>query len=300
MVSCSTISYGSNDVALTDRNDTRRHFAQGRFLLMLSMMVVQTQGKEAQRKGLVILWIGHGASPPMEQPSPDSYPSRHPSHNGRMFFSMFEKFPIQVRSLHACHDDKRLATTFDRIMNAAVPQLAVRFQSHFGPLPACFQSLRRYGIPKDILPLDEQGNLDNSDFRNTIAWYQTQQDVISDDHQKRPRSDQAYIPHPVESDILLGKGKRGERFRGNQLLRKVIAENYDAYDSGHRRTKLAILHLIYFHLLQLGCRFLEPAKLESSGDSVQWVELTQDEAIGKISMGIRNYRRKGVAPVLLD
>jgi len=262
---------------------------------MLSMMVVQTQGKEAQRKGLVILWIGHGTNPTTEQPPPDSHPTRHPSYNGRMLFSVFEKFPIQVRSVHACHDDKRYATTFNGIMNAAAPELALRFQSHFGPLPACFQSLRRYGIPKEIIPLDEQGILDNTDFRDILAWYQIQQDGTSDDHQQSFIS-QTCIPHPVESDILLGKGKRGEKFRGNQLLRKAIAENYDAYDAGHRRTKLAILHLIYFHLLQLGCRFLQPAKLERSGDPVQWVELTEDEAIGKISMWIRNHRRKGVIP----
>jgi len=259
---------------------------------MLSMMVVQTHGKEAQRKGLVIVWIGHGAHPPTEQ----SHPTRHPSHNGRLFFSVFKKFPIQVRSIQACHDDKRLATIFNGIMNAAVPELALRFQSHFGPLEACFQSQRRYGIPKEILPIDEQGNLDNSDYRDILARYLTQPNGTTNDNQKSSAVSQAYIPHPVDSDILLGRGKRGNKFRGNQLLRKAIAENYDAYDAGKRRAKLAILHLIYFHLLQLGCRFLQPAELGSSGEPIQWKEVTEDEAIERISMGIRNYRRKGVVP----
>jgi hypothetical protein len=91
----------------------------------------------------------------------------------------------------------------------------------------------------------------------------------------------------------LGRAKRGDRFRGNQLLRKAIAENYDAYDTGNRRSKLAILHLVYFHLLQAGCRFLKPIKSDVDGQPALWMEVAEDEALGKISMGIRNYRRKG-------
>jgi hypothetical protein len=31
-------------------------------MLMLSVMAARTRGKEGQRRGLVVLWVGHGAN----------------------------------------------------------------------------------------------------------------------------------------------------------------------------------------------------------------------------------------------
>jgi len=99
---------------------------------------------------------------------------------------------------------------------------------------------------------------------------------------------------PTGSDILLGKGKRSDKFRGNQLFRKAIAENYDAYNaSSDRRGKLATLQLIYFHLLQSGCRFLAPVQRVRNEDPNEWMVIPEEDALEKISMGIRNFRRKG-------
>jgi hypothetical protein len=261
---------------------------QGRFLLMLSVMAAQNLGKDAQRKGVVLLWFGHVPNRVISNPGISG-------HNGQMFFSMFSALPIRIRGVHACHDDARYTQTFNSMMDVAKPEHAIRFQSHFGSLDECFRSLRRYGIPKEILPLDEQGNLETSDFRDMLLRYRTEMDDGGED---RPEDrsligTSSTVPFPTDNDILLGKGKRGDRFRGNQLLRKAIAENYDAYDTGNRRTKLAILHLVYFHLLQAGCRFLKPVKSDADGQPALWMEVAEDEALGKISMGIRNYRRKG-------
>ena len=175
------------------------------------------------------------------------------------------------------------------------PQQAVRFQSHFGSLSACLQSLRRFGIPQEILPLDAQGNLDVSDFRESLLRYGAQLDDGRNDRKgmEFPVRTVA-IRFPIDNDILLGKGKRSDKFRGNHLFRKAIAENCDAYNSSSDRlVKLATVQLIYFRLLQSGCRFLAPVQRDGISDPDEWVVIPEEDAFEKIAMGIRNYRRKG-------
>jgi hypothetical protein len=224
------------------------------------------------------------------------HPTSSVSHaNGFQYLSLFSVLPIQVRAFHVCYDDERFTQLWNRVVARIKPRQAVRFQSHFGSLPACLQSLRRYGIPKEILPLDEQGNLDASNFHEIVRRHETEMDSGSGgDH-----SDADSLPRhmtirvPADNDILLGKGKRSQRFRGNKLFRHAIAENFDAYNASiNRREKLSILHLVYFHLLQSGCRFLIPAQSDGIGDPTEWMEISEEQSLERIAMRMRNSRRK--------
>eukprot|EP00429_Kryptoperidinium_foliaceum_P030114 CAMPEP_0176142028 /NCGR_PEP_ID=MMETSP0120_2-20121206/72243_1 /TAXON_ID=160619 /ORGANISM="Kryptoperidinium foliaceum, Strain CCMP 1326" /LENGTH=66 /DNA_ID=CAMNT_0017478219 /DNA_START=45 /DNA_END=241 /DNA_ORIENTATION=- len=40
------------------------------------------------------------------------------------------------------------------------------------------------------------------------------------------------ISTPGPKDVLLGKGRRGEKNPGNLVLRRLLEENYDSYDKG--------------------------------------------------------------------
>ena len=252
-------------------------------MLLLSVMAVRSRGKDGLGRGLLVLWVGHGVN--LTHPSDSGA-----RYNARSYFSLFPVFPIRVVGIHACHDDELMTRVLTSAMSVANPEHVVRFQSHLGSLGACLQSLRRYGLPKEILPLDEQGNLDVSDFREIVLHYQSELDHGGDNHQHVVSLSKVL---PTGNDILLGKGKRSDKFRGNHLFRKAIAENYDAYNaSSDRRGKLATLQLIYFHLLQSGCRFLAPVQRVRNEDPNEWMVIPEEEALAKISMGIRNFRRK--------
>ena len=215
--------------------------------------------------------------------------------NGFQYLSLFSVFPIKVRVVHVCHDDERFIQLWNRMVAVIQPQQAVRFQSHLGTLPACLKSLRQYGIPQEILPLDEQGSLDVSNFRESLR--RNENEIESgrggDDPGAASSVRNLTIRIPTDNDILLGKGKRSNRFRGNQIFRMAIAENYDAYNAAiNRREKLAILQLVYFHLLQSGCRFLIPVQSSETGDPTEWMEIQEEQALEKIAMRMRNSRRK--------
>jgi len=256
---------------------------------MLGVIAAQSLGKEGQRRGLVAVWVGHGAN--MNQD-----PTSSASHdNGFQYMSLLSVLPIQVRVVHVCHDDERFTQLWNQVVAVIEPQQAVRFQSHFGSLSACLQSLRRFGIPQEILPLDAQGNLDVSDFRESLIRYGIQ---MGDGRKDRKGSEFPVrtlpIQFPLDNDILLGKGKRSDKFRGNRLFRKAIAENSDAYNSSSDRlVKLATVQLIYFRLLQSGCRFLAPVQRDGIADPCEWMVIPEEDAFEKIAMGIRNFRRKG-------
>ena len=263
--------------------------SQGRILLMLGVMAARRLSSLAHRRGLIVVWFGHGANMRL---SPDSNATRD---YGFQYMSVFSVLPIQFRVVHGCHDDERFVQLWNRMVALIPPQKSLRFQSHLGSLPACLQSLRQYGIPHEILPLDEHGNLDATHFRESLPCNETEIDSGGgEDHSlaellvKTPTIDLL-----TENDIFLGKGKRSHRFRGNQLFRNAIAENYDAYNECiNRREKLSILHLVYFHLLQSGCRFLQPVQGDGIVEPNEWMEIPEDQALQKIAMRMRNSRRK--------
>ena len=263
--------------------------SQGRVLLMLGVMGARSLSSVAQRRGLIVLWVGHGAK--MHHP-PNSNVSQD---NGFQYLSLFSVFPIQIRVVHVCHDDARFIQLWNRMVAVIKPHQAVRFQSHLGSLPACLQSLRQYGIPQEILPLDEHANLCVSDFRKSLLCHETELDSggRGDHLNAESPARQTTIHIPTDNDIRLGKGKRSHRFRGNQLFRLAIAENYDAYNSSiNRREKATILHLVYFHLIQSGCRFLIPVQNDGIGDPTEWMEISEEQALEKIAMRMRNSRRQ--------
>ena len=263
--------------------------SQGRILLMLGVMAARRLSSLAHRRGLVVVWFGHGANMRL---SPDSNVTQD---YGFQYHSLFGVLPIKVRVVQACHDDERFVQLWNRMVAHMPPQLSLRFQSHLGSLPACLQSLRQYGIPQEILPLDEHGNLDATHFRESLPCNENRIDGCEgEDHSLAELLVKtSTIRTLTENDIFLGKGKRSHRFRGNQLFRNAIAENYDAYNAcSNRREKLTILHLVYFHLLQSGCRFLQPVQGGGIVEPNEWMEIPEEQALQKIAMRMRNSRRK--------
>ena len=259
-------------------------------MLMLGVMAARSCSSVAQRRGLIVLWMAHGATI-------SHHPTSSASHtNVLKYSSLFSVLPVQVRAFHGCHDDERFTQLWNGMVAVIKPNQAVRFQSHFGSLPACLQGLRRYGIPKEILPLDEQGNLDVSNFREIVRRHETEMESgVGGGNHPLVDSFARYttIRVPADYDILLGKGKRSNKFLGNQLFRSAIAENFDAYNASiNRREKLSILHLVYFHLLQSGCRFLVPAQNDGIGDPTEWMEISEEQSLERIAMRMRNSRRK--------
>lgn len=154
--------------------------------------------------------------------------------------------------------------------------------------------LMSYGIPKAILPIDEDtGKVEVEDFRSWLASLQeyqkddatmdldTPDGVTGSHHHHHP-----IIEIPGENDVLLGRGKIVEGSTGNLLLKKIIGKNSIRYENASRFEKMAVSQAVYLRMKKDGSRFLKR-------EGTYWVEVDESVAREKIAHGFRNYKARG-------
>jgi hypothetical protein len=136
-----------------------------------------------------------------------------------------------------------------------------------------------YGIVKEALPIDLNGNLQLAGLAQYIEERRLREEeeetlegfLRGNDH----------IPFPLEQDVLLGRGRPYQEFPGNLHLAELIHEHRQVYTSETKRQKTDIANQIV-HLIQLaGGRFLK------KNDQDVWGQVSQDAARSKVSNGFR-------------
>ena len=104
----------------------------------------------------------------------------------------------------------------------------------------------------------------------------------------RPRS-AGGILHPVDTDVLLGRGRRVEAHAGNQKFRRIVEQTYL---SGYlplttRNEKFAYTNAIVQQLKADGMRFLRA----TSDRPIRWEEVNNEAARVKVGQQLR-YRQR--------
>lgn len=146
-----------------------------------------------------------------------------------------------------------------------------------------------YGIPKAILPIDEDtGKVEVEDFRSWLLSLQEYEKDEDDMELDAPSTvvSQEIIEIPAENDVLLGRGKIVEESTGNLLLKKIIGKNSVRYENASRFEKMAVSQAVYLRMKQSGSRFLKR-------EGTYWVEVDESVAREKIAHGFRNYKARG-------
>jgi hypothetical protein len=223
---------------------------------------------------------------------------RGPTH----FNLIFPNALCYVSAIHAATDDIRMKTFFDEVAMAAKANYLVRFQTHLGSALECQSNLNTFGIPAKILPLTSDGQVhchDHVSFLSQLRQAESEQDLLvaqpmnrhpMDDVLEREKEELTMPSEEISpglKDIILGRGKRGSKYRGNNRLRDVIEEHFESYEEGSSLSRRAIARSIYMSFLQNGSRFLIFSEKVKG-----WSELDEDAAITKISHGFRNHRVK--------
>jgi hypothetical protein len=94
---------------------------------------------------------------------------------------------------------------------------------------------------------------------------------------------------PELASILLGRGKPIMRHPGNFLLRDLIEQRLEEYESASKQGKTQITWELMNHLKSVvKIRFLKQDKTSKGG---WWVEATDEEARQKVSVGFRDIRK---------
>lgn len=228
--------------------------------------------------------------------------------------------PIRVEAAHACYDDLTLQPLFDIASQLMTAECLVRFRAHFAPDSECQSILTSFGIvwQKELFPLRSDGSIrlfhlrtlmqvlgdetvlpredeDNatlsSSFRSSsgalssVASEATITDAASSRSSPLPSSQQGLQPGP--NDIIMGRGRRGQKSAGNKRYRSLLRLYRARYEAANNFEKTLVAELVLKILREDGARFLKPQRF---GDGSGWVEVSDEVAREKISHAFRNLR----------
>ena len=98
------------------------------------------------------------------------------------------------------------------------------------------------------------------------------------------------LTQPLETDVLLGRGKPFQEHPGNKLMHQLANEVKEAYRRAPRPAKRVIATKIYHILTKKGTRFL---KRDENYSSRAWIEVTPEIAIEKLCHVLRHRSRIG-------
>ena len=145
----------------------------------------------------------------------------------------------------------------------------------------CQYQLMTFGIPVDLIPLSETGDLKTG---NHIKWLarRRRREIGRDSALSVNRE---LIDLPRGNDVLFGRGRPYTQHEGNRLLHQLIAENRDVYDRSKQGQKIFIRKAIAQAISADGGRFL---RLDSDGG---WVKVDDETARDKIGHAFRSARK---------
>jgi hypothetical protein len=139
-----------------------------------------------------------------------------------------------------------------------------------------------FGIPKEILPFDSEGQVDTT---NLLHWLDTRlkQEATT------PLSKRAVVPNNF--DVLLGREKRILESPGNFRFRQLVDDYRDQYESVSKFEKTIVAESILKEIKDSGGRFLKQVELG-------WIEVGDVMARKKISHAFRNLRSSSTSASL--
>jgi hypothetical protein len=141
-------------------------------------------------------------------------------------------------------------------------------------------TLMTFGIPTNILPIDDDGTILPDNHRD---WMEQRVELEKIDTTNQI----TYISTPGPFDILFGRGKAAVKHPGNMRYKFLIEETSDRYENASKADKTLIAEELLFRLKgSNGGRFL---KLEKNKG---WMEVDDVAAREKISMSFRDRRQQ--------
>lgn len=215
--------------------------------------------------------------------------------------------PLRIEAAHACYDDPALETFFDTVSHQMTSECLVRFRPHFGTSEECQSALLSFGIPinKSSFPLRSDGTLNLVHLKRWLESIGIEERALSPDRDETflatddtgtaesttpdfgttQESTDHIILHPAPFDVIMGRGRRGQRSAGNQHYRHLLVTYRSKYESANNFEKTLVAELVLKIMKERGCRFLK-----KSSETPGWVEVTDEVAREKISHAFRNLR----------
>jgi hypothetical protein len=148
--------------------------------------------------------------------------------------------------------------------------------SHAGTPLECVYALLTFGIPRVVLPIQEDGTISVENHTRWLAIrskQETETTVVS----------RIVVPGPF--DVLMGRGKTIEGNPGNLRLHHLIETNGPRYAEASKFEKTVVAETLLGLIKDMGGRFLKKGE-------TGWVVIQDEVARDKVSHAFRNHRTR--------
>jgi len=245
-----------------------------RVKLYLYMFYVVTDDIETQRRGVVfVIWPG----PTNEFKL--SFPDKKEHVTGAR---IFESSPIRICAIHFCIRDGPVANMIKAgliLMMGEENRSRIRLDSGEGI--EILYKLMGYGIPADLVPVTDTGNVKT---KHLVQWIKVRK-AIESNSKKSP--DDSIIECPFMNDVCFRFGKAYTSHPGTMMFRGIMENYYHEHSKARsKEEKAAITWTIMGAVERKGGRFLT---WDNRG---WWVELKDRAQIRvKVAVAMKNYSK---------
>ncbi|CAJ1964761.1 unnamed protein product [Cylindrotheca closterium] len=237
-----------------------------------NIMTLFRDNAEVQRRGAVSVCWSAGSAKGTSGDSPDLNWKLPKLHEGS---------PMRISAIHLCFTDDTWRDKLAIVRASLNKQTLVRARLIHGTMQDCMQHLRRHGIDPACIPLNEHGEIsDHLEHCNQLEQQRM--------HERLKYPMRHTIGVPAAHDVLLGKGTPFQNHWGNKNLRHMVLDRYKEYEKAKKGIKKAIACEIVDSIRGTGGLFLKQGEKE-------WVPVSDEVAMTKVSAGFRTLRLKGVA-----
>eukprot|EP00339_Tiarina_fusa_P010040 CAMPEP_0117023476 /NCGR_PEP_ID=MMETSP0472-20121206/17520_1 /TAXON_ID=693140 ORGANISM="Tiarina fusus, Strain LIS" /NCGR_SAMPLE_ID=MMETSP0472 /ASSEMBLY_ACC=CAM_ASM_000603 /LENGTH=473 /DNA_ID=CAMNT_0004729611 /DNA_START=44 /DNA_END=1465 /DNA_ORIENTATION=+ len=226
---------------------------------------------------------------------------------GRMseFLKIWESIPWRFVACHYCKERRQfgiLQPVVQVLAKSLQSKILSRFRIHTGSHIEIMFNLMTFGIPKDAIPVDDNGSMAGLSQHHKVLeslGYVTDDSndpvapiVASSDSSLAPLSPKSNAGSEDavslvlgSVDVLMGRGHHPKSSPGSLRLYNMLLEYNDKYNAADKAEKTVISRQILKRMKDMGSRFM--ARSEGG-----FVECDDSVARKKIAHGFRNLRLK--------
>lgn len=253
-----------------------------RVKILLYTVLAASEDVETQRKGITtIIW-----------PGPKT-PSRDTASNlkvDRIMFlkRVFECLPVRTCSLHFGIPDTPFFQLARTLFILSMPQHMQRMKFHFGENIERQYSIKSYGVPVELIPLTDTGNIKTTYLKQ---WMKLRRIIeVMKMTEGADKNSVSIIECPGSNDVVFRSGTSMSCHPGNVRFRCMVESKHDTPSIVSQTTQAELAEQLIEEIESRGGRFL---KWDNRG---YWTELKDRLQIHtKVALSIRDFKYKSKA-----
>lgn len=257
--------------------------------ILLYLWVVGAEDVESQRKGMVVVSI---SGPNITVDEQDKNTKQQKFHQSRVttHATVASAVPMRPVAIHFCLPNTTIHHILAKIYGMALGNWTARVKFHLGQSVELRYQLKSYGIPTELIPSTDTGNVKQQNLKQWIKVREFLEKYpavregtasesddamdyeysgssmgkeylslmpIATHYQEEQQQRKLIVECPGSSDVVFRRGKSMTYHPGNVMFQSLIEARLDEHTSANQAGKLTIVLSLIQHIQhERGGRFL--------------------------------------------